>query len=54
MIESTVWERLGALGLIAMADETLRQQQRPSLAPLTVEECLGLVPPNRLPARIGN
>ena len=43
MIESTVWARLRALGLSAMVDEALRQQQSPSLAPLTFEERLGLL-----------
>ena len=43
MIESTIWERLRAMGLTAMVDEALRQQQQPSLAPLTFEERLGLL-----------
>ncbi len=36
-------DRLRTLGLTAMADEWIRQQQDPGLAPLSVDECLALL-----------
>ncbi len=42
MIESVTWERLRALGLTALAEEAIRQQRDPTLAPLTFEERLSL------------
>lgn len=42
MVETITWERLRALGLTALADEAIRQQQDPALAPLTFEERLSL------------